>query len=366
MSAAITEFVDVNVVLTGAAANKTAFGTLLGAFAHTVTTNRQDGPYSSIEALEAAGFTTGAAANVHAWASAAFSQDDGVDSVLIGNQLAADVGDWSVSIPAIIADDPSAFYILNVDTRLDTDLITIAALIEPTGAGTNPKIYMAQSSDPDILTGAGGNVGEDLQTAGYNRTALWYHVHDDEVAGPAPADGFLDGAASSSGGGLNLDAPAGVGTWAFRQLDGIVFDDISEAEASALFGTDTNMFGRNKGLNFTSKGTMASGRKIDVQTSLDWLKARLEEEILSELVGAGTKIPFTNAGIARIEAAIQRVYDRGINYGHLSPDEPPTVTAPDVTEVSAADKQNRLLTLTGNAVLAGAIHKVVFNINVQE
>jgi len=365
MSASITEYVDVSVVLTGAAAEKTAFGTLLGAFAHTVTTNRVDGPYFSLEEAEGAGFTVGAAANVHAWISAVFSQDDGVDSVKIGNQLAADAGDWTVTIPAIIAADPD-FYMLNAETRVDTEIISIAALIEPTGAGNNPKIYMAQSSDADILTGAGGNIGEDLQTAGYNRTALWYHEHNDEAAGPAPADGYLDGAASSSGGGLNLDAPAGVGTWAFRQLDGIVFDDVTGAEAVAIFGTDTNLFGRNKGLSFTSKGTMASGRFIDVQTSLDWLKARLEEELISEFVGAGTKIPFTNAGINRMAAAIQRVYDRGVTFGHLSPDEPATLTAPDITEVSAADKAARLLTLTGNAVLAGAIHKVIFNINVQQ
>ena len=210
------------------------------------------------------------------------------------------------------------------------------------------------------MAGTPANVAEDLQGFNYSRTGLIWH------ATSTGADGYLDGAWSSYGGGFNLDGPAGAGTWAFNQLAGTSFDSVTGAEATAVYSYDANLFGRNKGLNFTSKGTMASGRFIDVTTSLDWLKARLEEELLSAIVGAYPKIPFTNAGINILAAAIQTVYDKGVAFGHLSPDQPPTLSAPRVTEVSSADKIARQYTMTGNAVLTGAIHKVVFTINVQQ
>ena len=79
MPAAISEFVDVTVALTGALADKFAFGTLIGIFDHSVTANRQDGPFADLLELEAAGFTILVEPEVHAWATAVFSQDDGID-----------------------------------------------------------------------------------------------------------------------------------------------------------------------------------------------------------------------------------------------------------------------------------------------
>jgi hypothetical protein len=365
MPPAITEFVDVNVTLTGAAADKRGFGSVLGVFDHGVTANRQDGPYTSVAEAVAAGFTAAAEPEVHAFVSAVFSQDDGVDSVIIGREDVGDA-DWTATMTAVEAADPGSWYITCAETRTEAEVLLVAAFIEATASSDFPKIYMAQSSDAAILAGTAGNLFEDLQAANYNRTAGWWHAIDDSVGGNAPADGYLDGGIASSGGGLDLDAPGGVGTWAFRQLDGIAFDSVTAAEAATVYGYDGNLFGRNKGLNFTSKGTMASGRFIDVTTSLDWLTARLEEKLLEAFVGAGTKIPFTNAGINIMRAAVQDVYDRGVLYGHISTDVAPTLTTPDISEVSAADKANRELTLTGNVVLAGAIHKTTLNINVQQ
>ena len=360
MPAAISQFVDVTVLLVGALADKFAFGTLIGIFDHSVTANRQDGPYADLVELEAAGFTIAAEPEVHAWASAVFSQDDGIDAILVGREDVGDA-DWGVTYAAVTAADPNSYYIVNIESRIDADILLVAALVE-----TQRKIYIAQSSDADILSDGAGNIAEDLETLGYNRTALFYHAIDDSTGGLTPADGYLDGGVASSGGGLNLDGPAGVGTWIYRQLEGVTFDAVTSAEAGSIYSNNANLFGRNLGLSFTSKGTMASGRFIDVQTSLDWTQIRLEEDILSLFVGAGTKIPYTNAGINQVGGAVQGVYDKGINFGHYSPDQPPTLAVPDVATVSAANKIARELTLTGNAVLAGAIHKAVITINVQQ
>jgi hypothetical protein len=351
MPASITEFVDINITLASASAAKFNFGALLGIFDHAVSTNRQEGPYSSVAEVVAAGFTSGAEAAVHAWATAVFAQDDGVDQVLIGHQDGGDA-DWTATLDAVEAADPTSWYITNIESRTEADILLAAAWHE-----AREKIYIAQSSDAAILAGTAGNVALDLQTANYNRSALIYHLTDGEP---------LDGAWASSGGGLNLDAPNGAGIWAYRQLEGIPFDAVSSAQAAEIFDANANVLGRNTGLNFTSKGTMASGRFIDVQTSLDWLKVRLEEKILSTFVAAPTKIPYTNGGINTLRAAVHEVFDQGVSFGHLSPDFERTLVAPDVSTVSAADKAARLLTMTGNVVLAGGIQKVVLNLTVQD
>lgn len=286
MPAAITEFIDVDVLLSGAAAEKFAFGIPLGAFTHTITVNRQDGPYFSLAEVVAAGFTSVATPEIYDWSSAVFAQDDGVDSLLIGRIDALDAS-LTASLDAIEAAGPDTWYITNIESRADADIADLAAWTE-----TRSKLAIVQSDDLTLTAALA------LQTAGYNRTALIYHDDDTE---------YLDGAWTSSGGGMNLDAPGGVGIWAYRQLEGVPFDDVTAAEAVSIYAADANLFGRNKGLSFTSKGTAASSRFLDVQTSIDWVKARTEEEILSLFVGTPTKVPYTNAGINLVAAAIQNV-----------------------------------------------------------
>ena len=161
-----------------------------------------------------------------------------------------------------------------------------------------------------------------------------------------------------------MDAPDGVGIWAYRQLEGVPFDAVTGAEATSIYAVDANLYGRNKGVSFTSKGSMASGRFMDITTSIDWLTFRVEEAIIALFVGTPTKVPFTNAGINLVKNAVQDVLNRGVTFGHFSPDVPPTVEAPDVSEVSQQDKIDRCLTLTANAVFAGAIQKLILNVNV--
>lgn len=354
-------FVDVNVSLAGAVADKFSFGTLLGAFAHSETANRVDGPYASVSELDDAGFDSSATPEINAWGSAVFAQDSGVDSLLIGR---IDAGDLSLtaSLDAIEAEaGDGGFYLLNAETRIDADIVLAAAWAE-----ARRMLYVAQSSDADILTGAGGNIAEDLAALGYHRTGLIYHRYDDSSGGDAASDGYLDGAWSSRCGGLKVDAPAGAGTWAFKELSGVTFDPLSLAQATAIYGNDANLFGRSKGLSFTSKGTAASGRFLDVTTSLDWLTVRLEEALLELLVGAPTKIPYTSAGLNLFRGASQLVFDRGVSYGHLSPDTPATIVMPRVETVASADKAARTLTYTASAVLAGGIQRVIFNVTVEQ
>ena len=345
MPAAIIEFVDVTVNVGGVTADKFAFGIPIGVFTFStvVSTDRQFGPYFSLAEVVAAGFSSVAEPAIYAWASAVFAQDDGVDSLLIGQQTAGDAGDYTVTMNAIEAAGADTWYITNIESRADADIADVSAWTE-----SRDKIAIFQSDDATLTAALA------LQASGYNRSALIYHDDDAE---------YLDGAWTSSGGGLNLDTPGGVGIWAYRALEGVPFDDVTATFANSIYAADANLYGRNKGLSFTSKGTMASGRFIDVTTTVDWVKLRTEEAVLETFVNAGTKIPYTNAGISIIVGTVQGVLDQGVSFGHFSGDAPPTVTAPDVSEVSTADKTNRVLQLTAQATLAGAIQKLELTIN---
>lgn len=347
MPAAITTFVDVTITLAGAVADRFSFGSLMGVFTFAGAA-RQFGPYFSQEEVVAAALGSPAA---EAWAGIVFSQDDGVNQIMIGRRDAADAT-WTATMDAIEGEGSDTWYAHTIESRTDADLLEVAAWTE-----SRDKIFIAQSSDPDLPGGVAGNIGDQLKTNGYNRTALIYHATDGE---------YLDGAWASSGGGLNLDAPDGAGTWAFRQLDAVPFDAVTATQANNIYAENANLFGRNKGLSFTSKGTMASARFVDVTTSIDWLKARIEESILALFVGAPTKVPYTNAGINMVVAALRDVLTRGVSFGHLSPDVPPLIKAPDISEVSSADKQNRTLSLQVEATLAGAIHKAVITVNLEQ
>ena len=74
------------------------------------------------------------------------------------------------------------------------------------------------------------------------------------------------------------------------------------------------------------------------------------------------KIPFTDPGIAIIEAEVRGVMDLGISKGIFAADPAPTVSVPLAVDVDTNDKANRLLPdVNFTAVLAGAIHFVEVN-----
>jgi hypothetical protein len=269
-----------------------------------------------------------------------------------------DAGDATLtaSLDAIEAADPESFYILDIESRLDADIALASAWTElRNGAGGSPrKIAMFQSDDLTLVAFLA------MQAATYNRSAGWYHATDAE---------YLDGAIGSKGGGFNLDVPGGVGTWFGKPLQVVPFSPVTGAEAAAIYAANANLYGRNRSLSFTSKGTMASGRFIDTQTSIDWLAVRIEEAVLAAFVGTPTKIPYDNAGINTVAAAIQGVLDAGVANGHLlraeesAADAKPQVQVPDVSTISPAVKATRELVLTATGTLLGAIQKVTLTVN---
>jgi hypothetical protein len=110
-------------------------------------------------------------------------------------------------------------------------------------------------------------------------------------------------------------------------------------------------------VNITFDGKTSDGDYLDVQRSLDWLEAEMQAEVFIALAGSA-KVPFTDEGVATIEAAVRSVVNRTVARGIFAASPAPTVTVPDVADVSAANKTARTLPdVKFDGTLAGAIHK---------
>lgn len=351
MAPPVTNHVNVTVNVNAAILpQRFQFGTPMGVFAHTVNANRQNGPFFSVAEVNAAGFTVGAEPQVNAWATSVFAQPNQVESVLIGLQAAGDAGDWTTTMDAIELAGSDTWYITNVESRAEADILAVAAWTE-----ARRKIFVAQSSDAGILTATPGNVAEDLQGFSYNRTGLLYHSLNAEYA---------DGAWSSSGGSMDLDTRAG--SWAYRNLSGITPDELTGVESGNILTQNANWYSGVSGSPFTWKGTMASSRAFKTQTTIDWVTARIEEKILGLFLSAAAAngdIPYDESGIAIMQNGVQEVLDLGVTAGHFLPG--PIVEAPLLQEIDPVDRQNGVLALQAQATFAGTIKTLNVTVNLQ-
>ena len=117
----------------------------------------------------------------------------------------------------------------------------------------------------------------------------------------------------------------------------------------------------------TQTGASVEGEFMDVQTTLDWTQIRIQEDVFGAKATTPTKIPYTDGGIAIITSAVLGRLRIGVTNGHFSPDDPnlPRVTAPKSLDVPVADKNARILrNVVGEAILAGAIHQTIVQVNV--
>lgn len=259
----------------------------------------------------------------------------------------------ATTLTAINTENAKDWYGFTIETRNDAD-ITAAAVF---AASASPaKIAIFQSRDPDAPAGTPGNIFDVIALTQNKKAALIFH--DDETE-------YMDGAWLGRCIAADLDAVNGAITWHGKQLVGVPADDLTDAEITNIQSFNGNVDTIVGGRSFTQNGTSAEGEFIDVQTTIDWTQARVQEAVFARIATTPTKVPFTNAGIASISNEVLGVLNTGVGIGHYSTDQPPTVTAPTSLTVTEADKNARILRdVVGTAKLAGAIHSTIIQINV--
>ena len=253
------------------------------------------------------------------------------------------------TMAACVAYD-SDFYGVALTSRTDADILAMAAWAEANG-----KLYGTCVSGADVLDGADNtDIASQLMLNNYFRTFSFYHTDEND---------FPEVAVMSR----CFTVTAGGETWALKQLAGVKVDALTETEYNVLKAKNVNTFERFRNLSLTQNGKVAAGEWIDVIRFRDFLEEEIKVNVVTAMINRN-KVPYTDAGIAIIEAAIRQALARGQATGGIAPTEYDedgnenlgyTVTVPLAATISPNQKASRILEdVQFTARLAGAIHVV--------
>ena len=108
-------------------------------------------------------------------------------------------------------------------------------------------------------------------------------------------------------------------------------------------------------MNILRGGLVAGGEKIENIRGRDNLQVDMKADFTNLLINQqGTKLPYTNLGLNTVRSVMKLVLDAYVTRNFINPNY--VVTIPDVSQISAADKQAGLLKdATFRAELTGAI-----------
>lgn len=257
----------------------------------------------------------------------------------------------ATDLAAIAVEDNTWYGIVN-PWNSTAIIMAIAAWTE-----SNEKLFVAADLDTrianlalssDVALGASGSSASRAKTAAYARTAIIYHPASDQFADAAWM-------------GKCLPLDPGSETWNFKTLAGVDAVSLTTTHRTNILAKYASLYNTVAGVNITEGSKVAANEFIDVVRFRDWLKARIAERIYAKLVNL-SKLPYTDAGIAVVEAEIRGQLDEGVKVGGLSPDPAPNVVVPKASACSTANKTARLLSgVTFTATLAGAIHSLTIS-----
>lgn len=288
------------------------------------------------------------------------------DSDIIDSEESSDIAS---SLKALSYSRTYFFY--HHQAGVDLGSVTIA-VSSGVATVTHDGSHVIREDDPITILGAtpsalnGETIVDTVPTTGtftYETTAA-----DGAATGTITATArqtFPDAALASKMIGQYFPGEA---SWKFKQLTGIIAtpnDLMDSSEKASALAKNANVYVEVASVGCTQEGVAASGRYMDITIGMDYIQSQIESRIYAKLT-ALAKIPFTNAGAAIIESEIRAALDEGLERNILGPllDDPNNlpylVVVPDVADVSAANRINRILPdITFKAQLAGAIHKVI-------
>jgi len=238
------------------------------------------------------------------------------------------------------------WYGLGIYSREVGDIEEVSDWIQGQG-NNNPKLYFAQSEQDSILTVVDTDIASVLQAKANFRTSVWYHAINSE---------YLE--MGLMGGQLPTD-PGSI-TWAYKQASTITVDSMTDSEKQNAHNKAANTYTEVASVNITEEGKVSDSpfEWIDVIRGVDWLQTNLSAD-LYELLLQNPKLPYDTGGINQVKAVTLNRLKLAQDQGVLSTDVQPIVTVPDISDVSASDKANRVLNdVKFTGVLAGAIQKI--------
>ena len=319
---------------------------VFGEFASDKTTtafNERVRSYSGLDGMVSDGWTEDDL--VKKAANAIFSQEPSPSEIVICRKDASET--WVEAAAAAKLEDDSWYGVI-ITSRLQADQEAIADWSEANG-----KLAAFSSSDAKIKDAADEtDIASYISANSIDRSTVIYHPD----AGGAD-ECFADAAWLAN----RFPYTPGKTTWKFCTLKGVSVYSLTTSELGAVLGKNSNTYTKINGLHCTEEGTVGSGEYIDVIRGIDWLHARMQENIFQLKKSAtdrGEKIALTDSGITQVDSVMKEVLATGVENQLLAADPEPTTSVPLAEDISVADKGERTLSNASfEAYLAGAIHK---------
>lgn len=159
----------------------------------------------------------------------------------------------------------------------------------------------------------------------------------------------------------------GSATWKWKQLDGVSTSGYESADVSNMLEPGEGEPSMNPviwemGVDYTAEGKSADGSFLDVQRSIDWMTARVTENVFQLLVNAD-KVKYDDSGINRVVSRLQEILQQAFNREVIAADIDGvpmySIDKPRRSDIPSNDIANRILPdINFDATIAGAIHEV--------
>lgn len=269
---------------------------------------------------------------------------------------------------ARLQDKNPSWYAAVPAAQLDDDEIAAASgWIQ----AADKKIFGYTTSKASHIEFVQGNVFKDLYDRQAYRTVALYD-RDDYYA----AMSWLARALS-----VNFAANNSTLTMKFKDLPGITADSLTLTEANKCTKLGLNFYTYFDDTAMVAEGTVVGGRFFDEIHILDWFVDAVQKEVFAVLKRSPTKIPLTDAGTAKLIAAVKKVAREGVKNGAFAPgvwngdpfgtletgdrlDDGFYVWADTVDNLSTSDREKRKAPPLQVALkLAGAIHGAAIIVN---
>lgn len=228
------------------------------------------------------------------------------------------------------------WYALMADDHSDATIEQLAETIQ-----AMRKVYLTSTSSADALSaGVSSDIGSKLFSMKLDRTIISYHPQADSQY---PECRWA---------GEQLAYVPGSNSWEYKQLTGVDEVKLSSTQIKTLENKGYNYYIRVKGVPVTRRGKTSGNSWIDEIIFVDWLYARLQEQIFFRLVNL-PKIPYTDVGVTIIENEIRSVLTQGQENGGIDKFE---VISPRVLAIPEMQRAQRILgDFKFNARLQGAV-----------
>lgn len=245
-----------------------------------------------------------------------------------------------------IAMENNVWYAVVADTHTQADVVALSNAV-----ASRRKILGTSSQDAAVANtpysiGA-TDIGSVLKSSGQGRT---YVIYSENADTEYPEAAWM---------GAQLAYTPGSNDWDFKRVVGVTVSKLSDTQRANLRSKNVNMYTTVGGVNVMQDGNMSDGTPIDEVIGVDWLYARIQEQVYFRIVNS-LKVPMTNAGLVKIENEIRSVLSQA--EANQLIDRGWTVTTPDIADIPQNLRAQRTAgVFQFRARLAGSVRKVIIN-----